>query len=257
MARLSPTLDLSRLRLFLLDLLLRRSARGCRSIWTALWRCLRKALAVYPPRLQHNLASLPSSLRWKIIGCNGLGHSYADADVRSPCYGLIDPIEGLSVQGTEVAALPYIISEGSHSAELPQSTNPQTSSTASTQTEDPTLSVEPSSLPERKNFLSRRSSDNDGHPKDEEKNILVLPPSRSSRASASSETLNNIPLHVLPEGTWPRNGSSHSVVGPTASSNSLHRVRSVESSASSWEISSYIWPMMPMQVPRYENNRIV
>jgi hypothetical protein len=260
----SPILDLSRLRLFLLDLLRRRPVRGCRFIWTALWQFLRRFLAVYPPRLRHSLASLTLGLRWKNIDCNGHGPSFADADVRSPCYGLIDPIKAVSTQGTEVvtgAALPYIISEGSHSADLTQSTNPQAPSTASAQNDSPalaSLSLKPS-LPDRKDSLSCQSSDSDGRSKTEEKNnILALSPSRSSQASASSETLNNIPLHVLPTNAWSRNGSSHSIVGPNVPSNLLQRVRSVESYASSsWEISPYIWPMMPTQVPRYENNRIV
>jgi hypothetical protein len=107
------TLDLSRWRLFFLDRPLRRSVRSCRFIWTVLWRFIRKYFTVYPPRLsllQHSLAFLPSSLPWKITGCNGRGPSYADVDDSSPCYGLIDPTEGVSVQGTELetgAALPY------------------------------------------------------------------------------------------------------------------------------------------------------
>jgi hypothetical protein len=259
MARRFPTLDLSRLRFFL-DLL-RRSVRGCRFIWTALWRFLWKSFTTYPPRLQHSLASVPSSLQWNNTGRDSHRQSDADANVCLTCDELIDPIEGVSAQGTEVvtgAALP--ISEGfrAHSADLTQRINPQILSTASTQIDGLALaspSVEPSSVPDP---LSHRSSGNDGDSGDEEINISVLSPSCSPGAPASSDTSNDISLHVLPGDAWSRNGSSHSIVGSTVPSNPLHHTQFVESSASSsWEISPYIWPMMPAQVPRYENNRIV
>jgi hypothetical protein len=242
-----------RLMLFMLDSLLRRSIRGCRIIWAALWRLLTKCFALH---LRHRLMSLRSALHWKE---SGHSTTYSNAHVRSPSYGLSDPVEGVSIQGTEVvagSALPYMVSHDFPSADLSSpGSNAQMLPTAGAQTDDlvitEILSIPPAHPPLPSS--SGASSDDDhrhGRSEDE------VSSSAFSRTSSSSETLNNIPMHPIP--VEPRSLSDVDPAIPLAdTSNIIPQLGSIGSRGSFWEISEYIWPMIPTQVPRYKNNRIM
>lgn len=84
-----------------------------------------------------------------------------------------------------------------------------------------------------------------------------------SKESASSETLNNIPLQTLSLETRCRGRTNHSVVTVIPASvivqdpNTVAQMGSIGSSSSLWEVSEYIWPMMPSEVPRYKRDRII
>jgi hypothetical protein len=150
------------------------------------------------------------------------------------------------------AVLPYMVSQDCPSADLSSSgTNPQILSIASTETTEilstPAYPLLPSS--------SSGSSDNDdGHRMSEAKDIFS--PSRTSQTSTSSETLNNIPMQPLPV-----EARSHSDAEPAVpvvyASNNISRLGPIGSCGSLWEISEHIWPMMPAEIPRYKNNRIM
>jgi hypothetical protein len=243
-----------RLGLLILNVLLRRSIRGCRIIWAALWRLLRKS-----PHLRHSLVSLPSSiLGWKEAVCNRRGSSYSNVDVSSPspCYGLIDPTELASTRGTEVGtgvALPFVFSQ-----------DPQLHFTASARTGDIITAELPAIPPachlptdrDRSSSSSASADNDDGHHGSED-NV----PSRFSQTSTSSQTLNNVPLQSILVETRSGSGSLHSDVRPTTpvahAPNIIPHMGSMGSRGSLWEISDYIWPMIPIQVPRYKNNRIM
>jgi len=250
---------LYRLGLFIWKFLLRHPIRsGCRAMWAALWRLLRKSFAVHRrglSHLRHCLSSFPPTLRCKEAGNNCQGGTQPDADVHSP---------SLPFRETEAvvgAVLPYI-SQDCPSADLGSSgTSRQVLSTMSdTHRGDiVTVAIPSATYPhiDGMNSPSSASFANDEHYMLEEKNTLVT--TRSSQASTSSETLNNIPLQTIQavEG----DGSLYSVARPAtlavhAPDIVPHRV-SMGSYGSEWEISGYIWPMIPPQVPRYTNNRIV
>lgn len=241
-----------RLVLFMLDLLLRRSIRGCHIIWAVLWRFLKRSFIACPLRLR----LLQSVLHRNKSGNSRRRPSYSNTYVRSPCYGLSDPMDGVSVQGTEVvmasAALPYMVAQESHSVDLSSSgINAEMLPTATAQTGDPvTLSILPAH-PALRSSSSTSSGNHHGHGRSEDISSLHF-----SHASSSSETLNNIPMHpILVE------DRSHSDANPAIpvvhTSNIISRLGSIGSRGSLWEISEYIWPMMPAEVPRYKNNRIM
>ena len=239
-----------RLMLLMLDSLLRRSICGCRIIWAALWRFLTKSFALH---LRHRLMSFQPASRWKESGHNP---TYASAHVRSLC-PLSDPVEGVSIQGTEVvigAALPYMASQDFPLADLGSSgSDAQILPTEGAQTNVLVIS-EISSIPSAHSPLpssSGTSSDDDyRHGRSKEK----VSSSAFSHTSSSSETLNNIPMHPISAETRSHSDVAIPVVD---TSNIISRLGSIGSRGSLWEISEYIWPMIPTQVPRYKNNRIM
>ena len=245
-------------RFALLDFLLRRSIRGCRTVWAALWRFLKLCFASHLPHLCYSLASIPPSLYWRATGCP---RRPSPSDDCVPCYGLVDPAEGvLSVQETKVVAgavSPYIVcSEGYPST----GTSPiSTIGPFTARIDEPTIAetqaiVMPSASLLRS--MSRVSSYNDsGHCRSNDN--VVHSTSNTSQISTSSETLTNIPLQPILVEPPSSSGSSHSDQRQSTRIPYTSGIISGLGTGSSWEISNCIWPMMPTQVPRYNNNRIM
>ena len=242
----------------LLDFLLRRPIRGCRTVWAALWRLFKIFFASHLPHpgLRYSLASIPPpSLYCRSTSCCK-GSSPSNSYDCSPRSGpvQVDPTEGvLSVQNTKVvtgAVLPYTVFAEGYSlragTSLVKTIGPSESIVGNG---DPiTVETQPIAMSPAA-FLCSTSSVSS---RDENKH---LHPSNSSQILTSSETLNNIPLeHILVEppsssGSFhPDNGRST----PIRYSLGVNVQFGTESCSSCTEISEDIYPILPTEIPRYE-----
>jgi len=215
---------------FMLDFLFRRSTiRGCHIIWAALWRFLKKSLAVCPLRLRPSFTSLLPALHWKKSGCGRQGPSYSNAHVGLPYFRSSHPTEGMSVQRADSETV-----------------------TASVRTwaDDPDSEV--LSIPSAHSVFpssSSTSSNNDGSQGGFKNKEIFYP----------SESLNNIPMHPIP-----LEARTHSDVNPaTPIAHTSHTVSFLGSIGScgpgplGLEIAEFIWPMMPTEIPRYKKTRVM